>query len=268
MSLSNPTPFADGALLLTREGDLATLTLNRPARRNALNRAMWVALPGAIAEVEADPAVKVLAVTGAGAHFASGADIAEFETVYATRASAAAYRDLVAAGIGALAGLSKPAVAVIRGACVGGGVALALACDLRLCAADARLGITPGKLGLMYSLADTKRLSDAVGASAAKDLLFTGRLVDAAEALRMGLVDATHAPEDLAAAATAKARAITDASQWSARRTKAVVAMILAGAAADTPETRDWFLDAMEGKDFAEGRDAFLAKRPPAFPFR
>lgn len=260
--------YADQTLTLCVADDVATLTLNRPQKRNALTQAMWRALPEAIAAVEADPAVKVLVVTGAGACFAAGADIAEFETVYATRDSAAAYAAEITAAMEALAALSKPSIAAIAGACVGGGLGLALACDLRIAADDARLGITPGKLGLMYSLGDTRRLVEAVGASAAKDILFTGRILKAGDALSLRLVDAVVAPDDLAAAVADKAAAIATASQWSARRTKAVVRLILDGVTEDTDETRGWFLDALEGEDFREGRDAFLAKRAPVFPYR
>ncbi len=260
--------FADQALSLAVADDVAILTLNRPEKRNALTQAMWRALPEAIAAVESDPAVKVLVLTGAGGCFAAGADIAEFETVYATRDSAAAYAAEIATAMEALAGLSKPTIAAIPGACVGGGLGLALACDLRLAAEDAKLGITPGKLGLMYSLGDTRRLVEAVGASAAKDILFTGRILKASDALRLRLVDEVAVPETLTATVAAKAAAIASASQWSARRTKAVVRLILDGAAEDTDETRGWFLDALEGEDFREGRDAFLAKRTPVFPYR
>ena len=260
--------FAEGALRLAREGATATLTLDRPQKRNALNRAMWAALPEALAAVAADREALVLVLTGAGGAFASGADIAEFESVYATRESAAAYNDLVSNALEALATFGKPTLAAVRGACVGGGLALALACDLRLAAEDARLGITPARLGLMYSLADTRRLTDAVGAAAAKDILFTGRLLDAAEALRIGLVQSVHAPEALAAAVADKADAVAAASQWSVRSTKRVVRAILDGATEDDAALKAQFLDAVEGADFREGRDAFLAKRPPRFPLR
>lgn len=260
--------LAEGALLLSRDGPTATLTLNRPDKRNALNRAMWAALPEALAAVAADREALVLVLAGAGGAFASGADIGEFESVYATRGSAAAYDALVSGALEALATFEKPTLAAIRGACVGGGLALALACDLRLAAEDARLGITPAKLGLMYSLADTKRLADAVGPAAAKDILFTGRLLDAAEALRIGLVQSVHPAEALAGAAADKAAAVAAASQWSVRSIKRVVRAILDGAREDDAAMKAQFLDALGGEDFREGRDAFLAKRPPRFPFR
>jgi enoyl-CoA hydratase/carnithine racemase len=260
--------FADGAITLEVADDVATLTLNRPDKRNALTQAMWRALPEAIAAVEADPACKVMVLTGAGGHFAAGADIGEFEAVYATRDSAAAYAAEIAAGMEAVSGLSKPTLAAIAGACIGGGLGLALCCDIRLASERAKLGITPGKLGLMYSLGDTRRLVEAVGPSAAKDILFTGRIMDGADALAIGLVDALTPPDGLAEALSAKTQAIASASQWSARRAKAVVRRVLDGQTEDDETTRAWFLDGLEGEDFREGRDAFLQKRSPAFPFR
>ncbi|MBX3478474.1 MAG: enoyl-CoA hydratase/isomerase family protein [Brevundimonas sp.] len=261
-------PFADGAILLSVDADVATVTLNRPDKRNALTQAMWRALPGVMTRVEQDRAAKVTVLTGAAGTFAAGADIAEFETVYATRDSAAAYAVEIAAAMEAVAHLSKPTIAAIPGACVGGGLGLALCCDLRIASDRAKLGITPGKLGLMYSLGDTRRLVEAVGPSAAKDILYTGRILTADQALAVRLIDAACPAETLADAVAEKASAIASASQWSARRTKAVVRRILDGQVQDDDATRDWFLDSLEGEDFREGRDAFLQKRTPVFPYR
>lgn len=246
--------------------DRAILTLNRPEKRNALTRAMWADLPGRLAEVEAARITRVLIVRGAGGVFAAGADIAEFEMVYATRESTAAYFDAVGRAMDALQNLGKPTIAAIEGPCVGGGMALALCCDLRLAASDARFAITPARLGLTYSLADTRRLIEAVGPSAARDMLFTGRMLDAGEALRIGLVNAVHPAEAFEARVLEKAREIAGASAWTVRTTKQIVRMILDGTRRDTDQTSQWLLDAVEGGDFKEGRDAFLAKRPPSFP--
>lgn len=250
---------------LTVAGDVATLTLNRPQRRNAVNRAMWRGLPGVLDAARA-ARVKVLVLTGAGEAFAAGADISEFQAVYADRATAGAYFAEIAAAMDALAGFEAPSVARIDGPCVGGGLGLALCCDLRIASDRARLGITPAKLGLMYSLADTRRLVDAVGPSRAKDILYTGRILTADEALAIGLIDAMAS--DLDAAVAARVEAITSASQWSARKAKQIIARILAGQTTDDAETGAWMLDAVEGEDFVEGRDAFLGKRTPRFPFQ
>lgn len=259
------TAFADGALTLAFDGDVATLTIDRPAKRNAITLAMWRALPDACAAFASSDA-KVLIVAGRGGHFAAGADIGEFEAVYATPQSAAEYNTAIAAGIGAIAGLEKPVLAAIEGACVGGGLAVALACDLRIAAPDARLAITPAKLGLTYSLEDTKRLVDAVGASTAKDILFTGRLLGADEALRLRLIDAVEA--EAPAAAAAKAAEIAAASQVTVRAIKATIRAILAGAVEDDAASRAAFVASVSGADFIEGRTAFLEKRKPVFPER
>ena len=249
------------------DGAIATLILNRPSRKNALTEAMWLGLPGLLAEVLASPA-KVLVVRGAGDAFAAGADISEFETVYATTESSAAYFAAVAAAMSALAAFPNPTIAQIDGACIGGGMGLALCCDLRLASDRSRLGITPGKLGLMYSLADTKRLIDAVGPSRAKDILYTGRILGVAEAVAIGLVDAVIPATGLEAAVREKADQIAAASQHSARASKAIISRILAGQAADDAETDRWMVEAVAGPDFQEGRNAFLAKRPPQFPVK
>ena len=260
------TLYADGALSLTVADRIATLTLDRPQSRNALNQAMWRALPGIVAQAAADPAIRVLVVRGANGAFASGADIAEFPVVFADKAAALDYGRLIETAATALATLAKPTIALIEGFCIGAGLALALACDLRICAEGARLGAPPAKLGLMYGLGDTRRLVNAVGASVAKDMLFTGALYPAAEALRVGLVNAMHPAEALEAALTAKASAIASLSAWSMAHNKAVVERILQGQSSDDQDTRDWFASAVDGPDFREALAAFHAKRPPVFP--
>jgi enoyl-CoA hydratase/carnithine racemase len=235
-------------LLLARAGPIAILTLNRPDKRNALTAAMWRALPEQLADLAGDPEVLSLIVTGAGAHFAGGA---------AVQVAGAA-----------LAAFPKPTLAQIRGACVGGGCGLALACDLRFADDTARLGITPGKLGLAYTLADTKRLVDAVGPAAAKDILFSGRLVDAREAYRLRLVDRVVAPDALDATVREYLNGLAAVSQFSIRAMKATISAIQAGQTSPGEADMARYLDGFRGEDFQEGYSAFLAKRPPRFTFR
>jgi enoyl-CoA hydratase/carnithine racemase len=257
---------ADDALDLRIDGPVATLTLNRPASRNALNVAMWRGIPRLVAQAAADPAVRVVIVCGAAGNFASGADIAEFPRVFADEEAALAYGSLIETATAALANLEKPVIARIDGYCIGAGLAIALACDLRIAARGARLGAPPARLGLIYSLSDTRRLVDAVGASAAKAMLFTAALLTADEALRLGLVDETHDAKDLTGAVEDKARAIAALSSNSIRRAKALVSMVSRGQLEETGETRRWFAEAATGVDFAEGLAAFTARRPPVFP--
>jgi enoyl-CoA hydratase/carnithine racemase len=253
-------------LLLASDGPVARLVFNRPHARNAVTQAMWRALPGLLDEVARDAAVRVLVVQGVDATaFASGADIAEFESVYGTPAAARASSEAIDRAIEALATLPKPVVAMIRGVCVGGGCSLALACDLRFAEAGARFAVTPAKLGLCYSLADTRRLVAAVGLSRAKDLLYTGRIVGAEEALAMGLVDRVIPAGEIEAATLAWTKQLQSTAGSAHAATRRILGRLAAGAPDDDAEAKAIFLDCFAGDDFAEGFRAFLEKRKPRF---
>jgi enoyl-CoA hydratase/carnithine racemase len=257
----NPMPD----ILLSISAPCATLILNRPEKKNALTMAMWDALPGLIAQAANVPGVRLIVLTGAGGAFAAGADIAEFESVYADRASALDNHRRIQAAMSAVEDCPVPTVAMIEGACVGGGCGLALACDLRFAADTARFGITPGKLGLAYGIADTRRLVAAVGLSAAKDILFTGRLFDAARAVQIGLIDRCVAPAALAGAVDGLAADLAAASSFTAAATKKILRLLGSGLQDDNDVSRALFADAFEGPDFREGRAAFLEKRKATF---
>lgn len=252
-------------LLLQGGQAVATLLIDRPARRNAMSRAMWRALPGLLAEAAADPRVAVLVLAGAGGHFCAGADIAEFEACYRDAAAIAATNAAIRDGVEALAAFPKPVVAAIRGACVGGGVALALACDIRFAAADARFAVTPARLGLIYSHGDTLRLTRAVGAAWAKDMLLSARQVAAEEAGRIGLVERVVAAEALDAAVAAYAAGLAALSRPALRDIKRMVNAIAAGALTETAELAALFAAGFAGEDFREGQAAFIEKRPARF---
>ncbi|OYY72770.1 enoyl-CoA hydratase/isomerase family protein [Sphingomonas sp. 28-63-12] len=248
------------SLRLEIDGPVAHLIIDRAAKRNAITQAMWEQFPALIAEAMANDAVRVLILRAAepGA-FSAGADIAEFGTGATDPAWRAANQAAIARAQIDLTLAPKPVIAFIEGDCVGGGCGLALACDLRVATANARLGITPAKLGLVYSLHDTKLLVDAVGASQAKRILFTAGLVDATEALRIGLIDLLNADP------VALAETIAGNSPHTAREAKAMVRRILNGQAHDDATTSALFADAFTQPDFQEGVSAFLAKRKPVF---
>lgn len=256
------------AIYLEKDGALAWLVLNQPDRRNALSSAMWAAMPGLLAEAENDPAIRVLVVRGVDERaFAAGADISEFETVHASADTSKAYNRTVQDAERRLSRFPKPAIAMIQGACVGGGCGIALACDLRFADPTARFGIPPAKLGLVYSLHDTKLVVDKLGPARALDLLYTGRLADAEEALRIGLIDRLWPAGDVERETRAYCGLIASASQYSVRATKKIVRLILDGAAEDTPETLALFDDAFQGEDYREGTRAFLEKRKARFTY-
>ena len=171
------------------EPPFARVVLNRPERRNAITRAMWRALPAIRAAIEAREDLLVTLVEGEGAHFSAGADIAELGDIYRDATATRDFGDAMQNGLKALMDLDRPTIAVIRGVAIGAGLGLALACDLRFCAADAHLAITPARLGLIYGHAETRRLVELVGPSRAKDLLFTARRIETDEALAIGLID-------------------------------------------------------------------------------
>jgi len=257
--------MSEDAIYLDRSGPHAVLRLNRPDKRNALNLGMWQRMIELLAEAEADPAIRLLIVTGEGKAFAAGADITEMQAVFEDPAMAETIAEVTYQSQKALHRFPKPTIAMIRGACVGGGCGIALCCDLRFADTSAKMGITPGKLGLIYSLADTKRLVEAVGASSAKDILYTGRIIAAEEAKDMGLIDRLCAEEDLDTEVQKFADQICAASQFSAESTKHIIHMIQDGVVDDTSDTRALFVKSFAGADFNEGFTAFTEKRTPNF---
>jgi enoyl-CoA hydratase/carnithine racemase len=254
---------------LASEGAIAQLILDRPDKRNALSLAMWQAIPALVAAAAADPEVKVLIVRGASAEaFSAGADIAEFDQVHGSAAAARRYHDVIAAAYDALAGLEKPTIAMIQGVCFGGGCALALCCDLRYADPSARFCIPPARLGLTYSLGETKRLVDLVGPSKAKEMLMGATVLDAEEALRLGLATQLFPAAELEARTLAFARHLCSLSQFTIRAVKQIVGEITHGAVTETELSMRLLERQFEGPDYLEGRRAFLEKRPPLFTWR
>jgi enoyl-CoA hydratase/carnithine racemase len=252
-------------LEVTANAPIGTITLNRPEKRNALNRAMWRGIPQAVHALQENAAVRVILLQGAGAHFAGGADIAEFDEVYADRASAAAYAADLAAAMDALCACDKPLLAVIRGACIGGGVALALCCDQRFADETAYFAVPPARLGIAYAFEDTRRLVQTIGPAAARDLLFTARTLDAAEAYRLRLVDRLCAAGALHDQVLAYAALLCAASRETVRVARDFIARACDGQAREDDATRTAYLDVLARPDFAEGKAAFKERRKPRF---
>jgi len=244
---------------------IGQLVLSQPKRRNALNAAMWAGLPEVLGTAENTKGLRVLIVRGDGDHFASGADISEFETLYATEASAKKISDDIAAGFKVLAEFPYPVIGLIRGACVGGGCGLALCCDIRFADTTSKFAITPNKLGLVYPFSDVQRLIETIGMPNAKDILFSARLIQSNEALDMGLINRLLPVDDLEQSVLEYANNIAQLSTQSAQTTKKMFAAHSAGQRSETIESEAWFLAGFSSDDFQEGYKAFLAKRKPNF---
>ena len=254
---------------LAREGAIAQLILDRPDKRNALSLAMWQAIPELVGAAAADPEVKVLILRGATADaFSAGADIAEFDQVHGSAAAARHYHDVIAAAYAALADLEKPTIAMVQGACFGGGCALALCCDLRYADPSARFCIPPARLGLAYSLGETKRLVDLVGPSKAKEMLMGATVLDADGSAPPRPRDPAVPDAELEAETLAFARHLCTLSQFTIRAVKQIVGEIMAGAVTETELSQRLLERQFEGPDYLEGRRAFLEKRPPVFTWR
>jgi enoyl-CoA hydratase/carnithine racemase len=250
--------------VVTRDGHVARLTIDRAAKRNAMTAAMWAGLPGVLAGLADDPAVRVLVLTGAGPSFCAGADIADLLSgPDPVDPMAVVRRDNLAAQA-ALRDFPKPTVAMIRGHCIGGGVELAACCDLRFSDPTGVFGVTPAKVGIVYTPSSTKALIDLVGPAMTKYLLFSGELIDADTALRTGLVDRIVAAEELEAEVHRFADVLAARSALSQRATKEVVAALAAGGDGEAAVAR-WYRETISSGELAEGVAAFADRRPPTF---
>ncbi|MEP4033109.1 enoyl-CoA hydratase [Roseibium polysiphoniae] len=263
------TPLAsDQGIISTRvDGSVGWLVVDNAAKRNALSLAMWKQVPAAVDRLVADPNVRVIVVRGAGeTSFVSGADISEFAQTRSTAAAAKAYDIINVAAFRALKQAAKPTIAMIRGHCLGGGLGLALACDLRIAATGSVFGIPAARLGIAYPLDAMSDIVEAVGPATAKRLLFTAERISAEEALRIQLIGEVVPEADLDTRIAALCTQLANNAPLTQTAAKLAINAIAAGCqddamtlAAKAAET------CFESRDFAEGRDAFLEKRQPNF---
>jgi enoyl-CoA hydratase/carnithine racemase len=243
------------------DGSVGTLTFNRPQARNALTWDMYDALVEACEQVDATPHLRVLVIRGAGEAFAAGTDIAQFRD-FTSGNDGVEYERKLDAVVDRLERVARPTIAAVDGPAVGGGCAIALACDLRLCTPRARFGIPVSRtLGNCLSIANTARLVDLIGPARVKDLLFTGRLIDADEAMMLGLATRIASPETLDAEARLLALELVQRAPSTIAATKAVLQRIRDVRC--PPPADDIIAACYASENFREGVMAFLEGRKP-----
>jgi enoyl-CoA hydratase/carnithine racemase len=261
IKIESPSPHLQASV----DGATGWLVLNRPERRNALNAEMWAAFPALMAALDGHPDVRVIVIRGAGpVAFAAGADISEFGESRNDAAAAARYERLNGEAFAAIRSTSRPVIAMVQGFCIGGGLAVALACDLRVADVSALFALPPARLGLAYPQDSLKDLVATVGATMAKELIFTARRVKAEEALRIGLVSRLAA--DIEADVRALCAEIADGAPLTITHAKRAVDFIIGRPGHEDDADVAWAAArCFDSADYVEGRAAFAEKRKPLF---
>jgi enoyl-CoA hydratase len=254
-------------MLSRKEGGVGYMTFNNPERHNAVSLEMWEAASGILADFAADKAIRVVVLTGAGGKaFVSGADISKFESERSNKENIDRYNVAVDKANTAVYEFPKPTIAMIRGYCIGGGVGLALCCDMRICSDNSKFGVPAAKLGLGYGFTGIKKLVDVVGPSFAKEIFYTARQFTAPEALAMGLVNRMLPEAELEKYVKDYADTISGNAPMTVDAVKFIVGEVV------KPESKrnmqkcaDLVAQCFASKDYIEGRKAFMEKRKPAF---
>lgn len=258
-----------GQLIVSKHDGVGRLVLNQPDKLNAITLDMWQGIESALAQFADDDSVRVVVVEGARGKkpaFSAGADISQFATQRDSTEAIAFYEEAVHRGEQALMHIDKPTIAKIHGYCVGGGLAVALLCDLRIASSISTFGIPAAKLGLGYTLESLKPLVDLVGPSVAKELFYTAKRFTAEEALVMGLINRSVAGDELDAFVNDYTSTIAANAPWTIRAVKTVVSEALKDdAACDVQLCADAVARCYDSSDYEEGRLAFMEKRPPRF---
>lgn len=258
-------------LLLQKDGPIGWITFNQPEKRNAVSQEMWQRMPEYVADLAGDEAIRVVVLRGAGeTAFVAGADISQFKDRRRNAADEEEYRRISGAGSESLARLGKPLVAMIHGFCIGGGVSIAITCDLRIAADDARFGIPAARLGLGYHYKGMEKLMSLIGPAYTKELFFTARTdFSAQDALRMGLVNQVVPKAELERFTRDYALTMSRNAPLTLRSAKASVEQLLR-----PDERRDYAMldrlikDCFDSQDYQEGVRAFSEKRRPQFQGR
>jgi enoyl-CoA hydratase len=254
-------------LRVEKRGAVGWIIFNQPAKRNAINGAMWRGIPPAMARFDADAEVRCVAFRGAGTEaFASGADISEFEEIRAQKSSVAEYDELLDQVLHSIQDSRKPSVAMIYGFCMGGGLEVALACDLRYCGQSAQFGIPAAKLGLAYNVEGHKRLIETVGHARAREIMFLGRRYSAEEGLAIGLVNQVFPDSELEEETGAIIAALCENAPLSIANSKTIIEEYAKSSGAPDHANMTVAIErCAKSGDYQEGRRAFMEKRKPVF---
>jgi enoyl-CoA hydratase len=252
-------------ILVSRNGTVVTVALNNPERLNALNKPMWARLGTVMRELSADDALRCVVLRGAGDKaFAAGADIAEFASERANSQQAKVYGDLIHDTMQAVASCKHPTLAMIKGACVGGGLEIAAMCDIRLCGASSRFGVPINKLGLTMGYGELAGLLALAGRAVTLEILLEGRIFDAGEALHKRLVNRVVPDDQVEVEAYATAARIAAGAPLVARWHKQFIERLTLHADI-APQAWDEGFACFDSEDYRTGVAAFLAKQPPKF---
>ena len=254
-------------MLSHKDGGVGIVTFNNPERHNAVSLEMWEATKRILDGFAADSEVRVVVLTGAGGKaFVSGADISKFESERATLEAARAYNAKSEATYSSIYEFPKPTIAMIGGYCIGGGVALASCCDLRIASANSRFAVPAAKLGLGYGYVGLKRLVDIVGPAFAKEILYTARQFNAQEALAMGLVNRVVPADELESSVKSVTDMICANAPLTIKAVKVAVGEIVKDESKrDLARTTELVEQCFASRDYTEGRTAFMEKRKPLF---
>lgn len=249
------------------DGGVARLVLDQPNRMNAMSYEMWATLEELVARAEADPAVRAVIVEGEGPRaFCAGADISQFGARRDSDSAARSYDDAYLRGCAAVANAKKPTIGVIRGVCFGGGVGLAMSCDIRLARADARFRVPAARLGLGYAYEGVAALVARLGFGATADLLLSARIVAGEEALRLGLVTALWSEDEFERETQAYIERVATNAPLTLRAVKqALIALAQPQAARDVAAVDAAVAACYGSADYREGQRAFAEKRSPVF---
>lgn len=259
--------MADGSrdgITVERDGAVATVILDSPDKRNALTLAAWRRLGEVCRELHGDESLRCVIVTGRGAHFAAGADISEFPEVRLSAAQAENYGAVVAGTLEALAHLTHPTVAVVRGACTGGGLEIACCCDLRLSGESGRYGVPINRLGHAFAYPEMLAVLSAAPPAVLLELLLEGRILDAREALAKGLVTRVAADDALEGEVAATVKRIAGGAPLANRASKRFLRRLIGDERLTEDEIRQSY-SLCDSKDYKAGVAAFLEKRKPEF---